>query len=110
MNESNNRNHYTKLPIGLPLDLHIKWAGNDHHYRFEEGDVIMCPWCGEDVTLTPGTVFRYNHPVDNNPFVICPNESCEHITSLVYFCGDGNKTRIGCWDAEFVKTEMDPSA
>lgn len=43
MNESNNRNHYTKLPIGLPLDLHIKWAGNDHHYRFEEGDVIMCP-------------------------------------------------------------------
>ena len=35
MNESNNRNHYTKLPIGLPLDLHIKWAGNDHHYNYE---------------------------------------------------------------------------
>ena len=110
MNESNRRNHYTKLPIGLPLDLHMKWAGNDHHYRFEEGDVIMCPWCGEEIILTPGVVSRFMHPIDNNPFVICPNESCEHITSLVYFCGEGNKTKIGCWDAEFVKTEMDPSA
>lgn len=108
MNESNNRKHYTKLPIGLPLDLHIKWAGNDHHYRFEEGDVIMCPWCGEDVTLTPGTVFRYNHPVDNNPRVVC--ENCEHEMSLAYFCCRQNLTKIEVWDAEFVKTEMDPSA
>ena len=108
MNEINNRNHYTKLPIGLPLDLHIKWAGNDHHYRFEEGDVIMCPWCGEDVTLTPGTVFRYNHPVDDNPRVVC--ENCEHEMSLAYFCSRKNLTKVGVWDAEFVKTEMDPSA
>ena len=104
------RKHYSKLPMALPIELKVKHMGNTMTYVFKEGDKVNCPWCGEEIILTPGVVSRFMHPIDNNPFVICPNESCEHITSLVYFCGEGNKTKIGCWDAEFVKTEMDHSA
>ena len=53
-------------------------------YVFKEGDKVNCPWCGEEIILTPGVVSRFMHPIDNNPFVICPNESCEHITSGVF--------------------------
>ena len=102
------RKHYSKLPIALPIELKVKHMGNTMIYVFKEGDKVNCPWCGEEIILTPGTVFRYNHPVDDNPRVVC--ENCEHEMSLAYFCSRKNLTKVGVWDAEFVKTEMDPSA
>ena len=99
--QENKRKLYSKMPVNFPIDFEVKTRSVTTLYRFNHKDKVPCHWCGEEITLSAETVFRYLHPLDSHPKVQCLK--CNQITDIAYYANRKNKVKTETWDSEFSK-------
>ena len=83
---------YRKDNAEFPIVLKIQHGGNGYEHELNFGDEVKCVFCGKPIRLDHATVFKYDHPHDDNSKVQC--FFCRKIADAVYYADKNNQKRM----------------